>query len=111
MIFVGMSRSRLNNLADQDFNFPPFTSTFDAFVAILEEILKVLSELLVNGTGLRMGKLLGKPGKGVFVKLVHVGLEITELSEDFAAISRWVAMRASTAIENALVSFSPCTRV
>ena len=72
---------------DNDLDFATFTSSFDAFVAVLIELLEVISQPFLLRVILIGGKLLRQPVQGLLVKLVHMRLEIAQLSEDLAWMS------------------------
>jgi len=81
-ILVGASHSRLIR-RDNHLDFPTFTTPFDTLVAVLVEILKVISKFRIFVMYLVVCELFCQLCQSVFMELVHVCFEVPKLSKDF----------------------------
>lgn len=91
-----------------DFDLAAFASSLDALVAVLVELLEVGAQLGVLRVGRGLRKLLGETGQGLLVELVHVGLKVAQLSEDFTGATLF---DASATVQDTLVPSASSTRV
>lgn len=73
-------------------HFATFSTAFDSLVTVFEQRRKVVLEFQIC-LGM-CSELIGQPGQCLFVKLVHMCLEVPKLRKDFAGNGRLAGMIA-----------------